>query len=78
MDDIVHLWRTDNQADGVIDYALQFCGLYTTESHLVAQAMKQAVLPMLQVVTDYSAEDTAQLSTRVQAFSGDALGNSQC
>jgi benzoyl-CoA reductase/2-hydroxyglutaryl-CoA dehydratase subunit BcrC/BadD/HgdB len=67
MDDIVHL-ATDNQADGVIDYALQFCGLYTTESHLVAQAMKQAVLPFLQVVTDYSAEDTAQLSTRVQAF----------
>jgi benzoyl-CoA reductase/2-hydroxyglutaryl-CoA dehydratase subunit BcrC/BadD/HgdB len=67
MDDVVRLAR-DNQADGVIDYALQFCGLYTTESHLVAQAMKQAGLPMLQVVTDYSTEDTAQLSTRVQAF----------
>jgi benzoyl-CoA reductase/2-hydroxyglutaryl-CoA dehydratase subunit BcrC/BadD/HgdB len=67
MDDIARLAR-DNQADGVIDYALQFCGLYTTESHMVAQAMKQADLPLLQVVTDYSTEDTAQLSTRVQAF----------
>jgi len=67
MDDIIRLAR-DNRADGVIDYALQFCGLYTTESHLVGQAMKQAGLPMLQVVTDYSAEDRAQLSTRVQAF----------
>lgn len=67
MDDIVRL-ASDHQTDGVIDYALQFCGLYTTESHLVAQAMKQAGLPLLQMVTDYSAEDTAQLSTRVQAF----------
>lgn len=67
MDDIVRLAR-DNEADGVMDYALQFCGLYTTESHLVSQAMKDAGIPVLQVATDYSAEDTAQLSTRVQAF----------
>ena len=67
MDDIQRLAR-DYAADGVIDYALQFCALYSTESHLVSQAMRQAGIPMLHVETDYGREDSEQLATRVQAF----------
>lgn len=67
MDDIARLTR-DHQADGVIDYALQFCGLYSTEAQMVGQAMRQAGIPLLHVETDYSHEDGEQLTTRVQAF----------
>ncbi|MFH1060745.1 MAG: double-cubane-cluster-containing anaerobic reductase [Pseudomonadota bacterium] len=67
MADIERLAR-DSQADGVIDYALQFCGLYSTEAHIVGQAMRDAGLPLLHIETDYSREDIERITTRVQAF----------
>jgi benzoyl-CoA reductase/2-hydroxyglutaryl-CoA dehydratase subunit BcrC/BadD/HgdB len=55
-------------ADGVIDYALNFCGTYQIEAHGVERAVRDAGLPVLRIETDYSPEDAGQLSTRVEAF----------
>lgn len=56
------------QADGVIDYTLQFCGLYSTESYLLREAMKKEGVPFLHIETDYSEQDSEQLRTRIEAF----------
>ncbi|PKQ16644.1 MAG: 3-hydroxyacyl-ACP dehydratase [Actinobacteria bacterium HGW-Actinobacteria-7] len=55
-------------ADGVIDYTLNFCGLYQMEASTVEKAVQEAGLPVLRIETDYSMEDVGQLSTRVEAF----------
>ena len=56
------------QVDAVIDYSLQFCGLYSTESYLVKQALDKKGIPMLHIESDYSQEDTEQLKTRITAL----------
>ncbi|MEN6350465.1 MAG: double-cubane-cluster-containing anaerobic reductase [Syntrophomonas sp.] len=68
--------RTDNikrlvqeyKIDGVIDVSLQFCNLYSSESYLVKQEMKNSAIPFLHIETDYSENDYEQLRTRVEAF----------
>jgi len=67
LDDVVRMAK-DLKADGVIDYSLQFCGLYEMESNAVEQTVRDAGLPVLKITTDYSMEDVGQLSTRVEAF----------
>jgi benzoyl-CoA reductase/2-hydroxyglutaryl-CoA dehydratase subunit BcrC/BadD/HgdB len=67
IDDVVRMAK-DLNADGVIDYTLQFCGTYEIESGAVEKAVQQAGLPVLKVTTDYSMEDVGQLKTRVEAF----------
>jgi benzoyl-CoA reductase/2-hydroxyglutaryl-CoA dehydratase subunit BcrC/BadD/HgdB len=54
--------------DGVIDVSLQFCNLYSSESYLVKQEMKNSGIPFLHIETDYSESDYEQLRTRVEAF----------
>ena len=34
----------------------------------MAEALKEAGIPSLKIVTDYSEEDTGQLRTRIEAF----------
>lgn len=67
IDDVLRM-AEELHADGVIDYALNFCGTYQIEAHAVDKAVREAGLPVLRIETDYSAEDVAQLSTRVEAF----------
>lgn len=67
IDDILRQVKEYN-ADGVIDCTLQFCGLYSTESYLVQQALREANIPYLHLETDYSEQDMEQMRTRVQAF----------
>lgn len=67
LDDVVRMAK-DLNADGVIDYSLQFCGTYQIESTAVQKTVRAAGLPVLSIDTDYSAEDVSQLSTRVEAF----------
>ncbi|MHB1135727.1 MAG: double-cubane-cluster-containing anaerobic reductase [Coriobacteriia bacterium] len=67
LDDVVRMAREFN-ADGVIDYSLQFCGTYQIESTGVQKRVRESGLPVLSIDTDYSAEDVGQLSTRVEAF----------
>ncbi len=56
------------RADGVVQYALQFCTPYTVESHRVGRILGDERIPTLKIETDYSMEDVPQLRTRVQAF----------
>ena len=67
MDDIVRMAREYN-ADGVIDYALNFCATYQAEAFTVEKTLQEAGIPVMKIETDYSAEDIGQLSTRVEAF----------
>jgi benzoyl-CoA reductase/2-hydroxyglutaryl-CoA dehydratase subunit BcrC/BadD/HgdB len=56
------------RADGVIHYGLQFCQPYLMESLPVEKALEDRDIPCLRIETDYGAEDTGQLKTRVEAF----------
>ncbi len=67
VDDIIRL-AEEYKVDGVIDYTLQFCNLYSTESYLVKEALAAKGIPMLHIETDYSENDYGQLQTRVEAF----------
>jgi len=67
IDDVIRMAK-DLKVDGVIDYALSFCGTYQIESAGVAKEVTDAGVPVLRIETDYSAEDVSQLSTRVEAF----------
>lgn len=67
IEDILRLVK-EYHVDGVIDCNLQFCGLYSTESYLVQQALKEAGVPVMHLETDYSEQDMEQIRTRVQAF----------
>lgn len=55
-------------AQGVIDYNLQFCQPYQVEGGLVQSELEKAGIPVLRITTDYSAEDQGQIQTRVEAF----------
>lgn len=67
LEDIVRMAK-DLGVDGVIDYSLQFCGLYEMESNAVEKTVRDAGFPVLKITTDYSMEDVGQLATRVEAF----------
>ena len=55
-------------ADGVIDYNLQFCQPYQVEGGIVESELEKAGIPVLRIATDYSAEDRGQIQTRLEAF----------
>jgi len=52
----------------VIDYTLQYCQPYQIEGGVIADELKKNGTPVLRIDTDYSAGDTEQIRTRVQAF----------
>jgi len=67
IEDVLRL-ATEFEAAGVLHYALQFCAPYQIEATSVERATRDAGLPLLRIDTDYSPEDVAQLSTRIEAF----------
>lgn len=67
MQDIVRM-VDEYQVDAVIDYNLQFCSLYSTETRLVKQTLQEKGVPYLHIETDYSQQDTEQLRTRIEAL----------
>jgi len=67
IDHIVEMAR-EYEADGVVHYSLLFCTPYLMEAYRVREALKREDMPLLEVETDYSVEDMAQLETRAQAF----------
>ena len=67
LDHILQMAR-DYEVDGVVHYVIQFCAPYAVEAHKVAKALEREDIPLLRLETDYSAEDVAQLETRVEAF----------
>ncbi|MDP2661832.1 MAG: double-cubane-cluster-containing anaerobic reductase, partial [Dehalococcoidia bacterium] len=65
--DILDLAK-DYSAGGVVYYNLSFCQTYAHESIKVGRALEAAGIPMLNIETDYSDGDMAQIKTRVDAF----------
>ena len=55
-------------ADGVLNYSLQFCHPYQHESITSAKQLENDGVPVLNLTTDYSQEDIGQLKTRIEAF----------
>lgn len=67
VEDIIAM--TENlQADGVIDFTLQFCQPYGVESYTVAKELDKRGIPHLKLESDFSEEDQGQLKTRIDAF----------
>lgn len=56
------------KADGVILYGLHFCTPYLMEGLGIEKELEAAGIPALRIETDYSQEDAAQLTTRIEAF----------
>lgn len=56
------------QADGVVQYVLQYCHGYNVEALRVESILKNKNIPSMKIETDYSEEDIGQLRTRVDAF----------
>ena len=54
--------------DGVVQYVLQFCHTYNIEAIRVEKALKEKGIPQIKIETDYSKEDSGQISTRIEAF----------
>jgi benzoyl-CoA reductase/2-hydroxyglutaryl-CoA dehydratase subunit BcrC/BadD/HgdB len=54
--------------DGVVYQAFAGCQVYEMEQRSTAEALNANSIPMLYVETDYSPDDTGQLTTRIEAF----------
>lgn len=67
MDRILDLYNEFN-VDGVIYHSLRLCQLYDIEFYKVKQVLKDKGIPLLNIHTDYSQEDTEQIKTRIEAF----------
>lgn len=67
IDDIIEMAHA-TKADGVIHYSLSFCQTYAAEAMKVEKALQGEGIPVISLESDFSANDNAQLSTRIQAF----------
>jgi benzoyl-CoA reductase/2-hydroxyglutaryl-CoA dehydratase subunit BcrC/BadD/HgdB len=57
------------QVQGVVDLTWQCCHTYNVESFVIKELVEERHnLPFLHIETDYSASDTEQLRTRIEAF----------
>ncbi len=54
--------------DGVIYQAFSGCHLFEMEHTGIERFLKEKGVPMLYIESDYSQEDTGQLTTRIEAF----------
>lgn len=67
IDEVLQLAR-DYQVDGVINTNLKFCTTFKTEAPALEKALEDAGIPVLDIETDYTDNDSEQLRTRVEAF----------
>ncbi|GKT10235.1 double-cubane-cluster-containing anaerobic reductase [Desulforhabdus sp. TSK] len=59
----------EHRVQGVVDLTWQCCHTYNVESFVIKELVeKRWNLPFLHIETDYSASDTEQLRTRIEAF----------
>ena len=58
----------ETSSRGVVNHALRLCQLCDLENYRLHQILKKNNIPLLDVRTDYSLEDTEQLRIRVEAF----------
>ena len=66
--DTLHRLLDEYRVDGVVEIDLQACTPYTVEAWTVRQEMQKLGIPYMAMETDYSASDSGQLSTRLEAF----------
>jgi len=67
IEDIIK-YAEEYSVDGVIDANLSFCHTYAVEHRDVETGLKEKNIPVLQIETDYSSEDSGQIKTRVEAL----------
>jgi benzoyl-CoA reductase/2-hydroxyglutaryl-CoA dehydratase subunit BcrC/BadD/HgdB len=53
---------------GVINYTLQYCHAFNVEGIKIANLLKKQDIPLINIESDYTREDTAQIRTRLEAF----------
>ena len=56
------------KANGIVHYSLQFCQPYMIEAFTVDKNLREKGIPNIRIETDYSQEDTGQISTRIETF----------
>ena len=56
------------KANGVVHYSLQFCQPYMIETFNVDKDLRKKGILNIKIETDYSQEDTGQISTRIETF----------
>lgn len=67
--DLLQRLVTEFHVQGVVDLTWQCCHTYNVESFVIKEFLeKRYDLPFLHIETDYSAFDTEQLRTRIEAF----------
>jgi benzoyl-CoA reductase/2-hydroxyglutaryl-CoA dehydratase subunit BcrC/BadD/HgdB len=67
VENVVKLAKEYN-VDGVVYTSLMFCGPYSVEFKKIKDALDAAGIPVIKIETDYGAEDTGQIKTRIEAF----------
>jgi benzoyl-CoA reductase/2-hydroxyglutaryl-CoA dehydratase subunit BcrC/BadD/HgdB len=55
-------------AAGVVNYSLRLCQPFDLESYRLERVLKDRRIPVMNLRTDYSLEDTEQLRVRLEAF----------
>ena len=66
--DLLHRLVPEYRVDGVVEIDLQACTAYAVESYTVRGLMEEWNVPYMAIETDYSASDSGQLTTRLEAF----------
>jgi len=56
------------KVDGVINYTLQYCHAFNVEGVKIGNLFKKQDMPLINVESDYTREDSAQIRTRLEAF----------
>ncbi len=67
--DLLQRLVEEYRVQGVVDLTWQCCHTYNVESFVIKEFLEDRFdLPFLHIETDYSASDTEQLRTRIEAF----------
>lgn len=67
IDDVLK-YAEEYNVDGVIHSNLSFCHTYAIEYRSIEKSLKEKNIPVMNIETDYSTEDSGQIRTRVEAF----------
>ena len=56
------------EVDGILYYYLKFCPCFGVPQSMFLNKYKELGIPVLQIPSDYSANDEGQIRTRIEAF----------
>ena len=66
--EIIKRYIDEYKIDGVVDVILSSCHTYAVEGEKIRRTVEECGKSYLQIETNYSNSDTAQLRTRLEAF----------